>query len=135
MTKKTYRCYLSVFDYIETNIFEMKPAEFITDFEGGMRKAINECYPNAALRGCWYHFCCAVSRNINKHGLKMMMRTNSNARMIKSEILSLPLLPQKYFNIGYNHIKNQVTEFGLQAEFESFFEDYFEYWLHEVFVN
>lgn len=135
MTNKTHQCYLSVLNYIEENIFEMEPAEFISDFEGGMRKAIKICYPNSLLRGCWYHFCCAVSRNINQHGLIMLLRTNPNARMIKGEILSLPLLPQEHFNQGYNHIRNQVIEFGLQADFQAFFNDYFVYWLNEVFLK
>lgn len=110
----------------------MKPDEFITDFEGGMRKAINIYYPNAVLRGCWYHYCCAVTRSLHQYGLKMLLHTNSNARMLKGKILSLPLLPQNEFHQGYVHIRNEVIELGLEADFKSFFDDYFVYWINEV---
>lgn len=131
MTSKSSKCYSSVFQYIEENIFEMKPAEFITDFESGMRKALNRCYSNVIIRGCWYHFCCAITRNMVSLGLNSLLRSNPKAKMIKNEILSLPLLPKEQFCEGFNHIKRQVKEFGLESNFESFFE-YFKYWLNEV---
>lgn len=131
MTSKSYNCYLSVLEYIERHIFQMKPDEIITDFEGGMRKAIKSIYPNSILRGCWYHFCCAVSRNFNSFGLRQLLTSNASVKMIKYKILSLPLLPKKYFYEGYNQIQREVKEYNLNSNFQPFF-DYFKYWLNEV---
>lgn len=131
MTSKSNNCYSSVFKYIEKNIFELKPNAIITDCEGGMRKALRSCYPNAILRLCWYHFCCSVCRNMNSLGLNKLLRWNQNARMIKSKLLCLPLLPERSFYEGYEHIKKQAREFDIETEFSSFFV-YFEYWINVV---
>lgn len=109
----------------------MKPVQFITDFESGMRKALSLSYPHVIIKGCWYHFCCAISRNMVSLGLNTLLRSNPEAKLIKYEILSLPLLSKEQFYEGYNYIKTEVKKIGLESSFEPFFE-YFKYWLNEV---
>lgn len=53
MDKKTLEAYNALLLYIRDNIFAMEPSIFITDFEQGMRKAVNLVFPQAKLLGCW----------------------------------------------------------------------------------
>lgn len=64
MSNKTANLYRKVFQYIEINVFELRPSRFMTDFEAGLRKAINECYPGVPL-----HFCAVVRRKLLSHKL------------------------------------------------------------------
>lgn len=62
MTKRTKKAYRKVLKYIEENIFQLKPAKMMTDFEKALRKAIKQTYQNVALHGCWFHFDQAIVR-------------------------------------------------------------------------
>lgn len=132
MTNKTCNAYCAIFNYIEANIFKMQPAEFITDFESSMRKAINLCYPNIILRGCWYHYCCALRRKFLKLGLHSLLKNDENARSLKQQLMSLPLLPIGNFDNGYQHIKRSANDHGLSNWFKDVFIYFEGFWITEV---
>lgn len=131
MTNRTNECYSAVFKYIEDNIFKLEPDEIITDFEAGMRLSIRNCFPRAILRGCWYHYCAKIREKFSKLGLSSLLKNNENAKLIKYELMNLPLLPSAYFMDGYNHIRQFTRSCGLAAKLGKMFE-YFEYWIQEV---
>lgn len=127
MTRKTTECYAAVFEFIEKNIFQLEPYEFITDFEEGMRNAIREQYPNTTLRGCWFHYCAAIRKK------SKLPKKNADAKLIRKELMSIPLLPSDYIVEGYLHVKESALECGLSDEFAVLFEYYENYWLPQVF--
>lgn len=131
-TNKTTACYTAILKYIEDYIFKLEPDEIITDFEAGLRLAINNYFPRVILRGCWYHYCARLRQRFAILGLKSLLKSNANAGLIKKEFMSLPLLPAEKFTEGFEHIKRITKDFGLSEQFKSFFE-YFTYWIHEVF--
>ncbi|XP_031623037.1 uncharacterized protein LOC116340597 [Contarinia nasturtii] len=131
MTKRTAVCYAAIFNFIENNVFNLEPSEFITDFEAGMRCAIERCYPTAQLRGCWYHYCAALRKRLLKLGLHNLLKWNSQAVIIKKELMSLPLLPSEYFNAGYVHIKKLAKQWRLSNSFKNFFEYYEQFWIQQ----
>lgn len=130
-TKRTNECYEAIFKYIEKYIFQMEPDEIITDFEAGLRLAINKHFPCATLRGCWYHYCVKIRQRFAIHGLKSLLKTHSIVKLVKKELMSLPLLPADKFLEGYTHIKRVVEQYGLAGKFKQFF-DYYNYWISEV---
>lgn len=132
MSSKTAVCYQAVFKFIEKNVFKLEPGEFITDFELGMRSAINKCYPTVPLRGCWYHFSAALRKKLLKLGLHNLLKSNSLARIIKMELMSLPLLSAKYFNEGYEHIKRSTENWKLSDNFKEMFAYFENYWFAQV---
>lgn len=134
MSGKTAELYKMVFQFIELNFFKLEPAHFMTDFEGGLRKAINEFYPNAVLSGCWYHYCAALRR---KHlSLKMyeLITDVPAAKKIYRMMLSLPLLPKETILDGYTIIRNEAVAKGLGKKFKGIFDYFDQYWLFIVSV-
>lgn len=131
MTNRTNECYSAVFKYIEDYIFKLEPDEIITDFEGGLRLAINKYFPQAVLRGCWFHYCKKLREKFIKLGLSSLLKDNPKATLIKYELMNLPLLPSKYFNQGFNHIKHLSRSYGLETKLCKVFE-YFQYWIQQV---
>ena len=110
----------------------MEPAELITDFEGGLRKAIGKCYKTAILRGCWYHYKAAIRKMCGKLGLHSILKSDPRAKVIYEELMNLPLLPAENFSEGYSFIKKSSRDYGVFKELESLFDYYESYWLLEV---
>lgn len=132
MTKRTTECYNAVFEFIEKRLLKLEPDEFITDFEQAMRNAIQKRYPNAVLRGCWYHFCAAIRKKMMSLGLHSLLKSNSKAAKIKIMLMNLPLLPAKHFSEGYQHIKCKARKYGLLQKFQKFFVYFENYWFAQV---
>lgn len=135
MSCRTAECYKAVFKFIEDNICELKPTEFITDFELGMRKAINDFYPNARLRGCWFHYCRAIKRKATSLGLFIFIRDDKKANRIYYKMLMLPLLPSQQFMEAYNIVKQEANRDGVFGKFKSLFGYYDSYWLVQVSIS
>lgn len=132
MSNKSAEAYQAVFDFIENKVFEMKPSEFMTDFEGGMRKAINQCYPNAILRGCWFHFKAAVRRRFMSLHMYRLITDDLKARKIYRMLMNLPLLPPESIENGYQIIKEEARSNKLTKVFQQIFTYFERYWLKVV---
>lgn len=132
MSCKTTKAYQSVFQYIENNIFNLEPSQFLTDFEAGLRKALELCYPFAIILGCWFHYCSAIRRRVMSLRLYKLIAENRNARSIYKKIMSLPLLPPESILEGYEIILNEAETNRLSRTFKKVFEYYERFWLRQV---
>lgn len=132
MTKKTAEAYEAVFSYIEDNIFHMRPAMFMADFEGGIRKAINNFYPDSALHGCWYHFSAAIRRKFLRLNLYEIIKKEPEGKILYKMMLNLPLLPPEEIAKGFNIIKRKAQNVKLSREFRPVFAYFENFWLELV---
>lgn len=135
MTKRTAKSYEALFRFIERKVFRLKPSEIITDFEGGLRKALKIVYPNIILRGCWFHYCQAIRKKCRKLGLQSFFESNIEAHNIYHQLLILPLLPPENFSEGYGIIKRRARAEGLLQRLRSLFNYFDSYWLPEVRIS
>lgn len=129
-TKKSALSYRSIFNFIE-NVFQLKPKEIMTDFETGLRKALNEVYPKALLRGCWFHFCLNIAKKCNELGLRSLIRRNHEAKFYEKTIKNLPLLPSDDILNGFDHIKKLVQESDFSIQLESLLSYVESYWFQK----
>lgn len=120
-----------LFDYIESKVFEMKPAAFMADFEGGIRSAVNKCYPNAALHGCWFHYKMAVRKKCGRD-LHEVIANNPTAGTIYRMLLNLPLLPPNRITTAFEIIKKRAMKKKLYKHFADLFEYFNNFWLELV---
>lgn len=132
MTNRTTECYIDVFNFIETKILKLGPNLFMTDFEGGLRKALAICFPNAALKGCWFHYTQALRKNAIRFGLSALLKENSIAKQILRSLMCLPLLPPNKILEGYQCIKQCAADNRLMGKFRRFFGYFESYWLVQV---
>lgn len=132
MSNRKCESYEAVFKYIEEHIFKLEPAGLMSDWEAGMRNALQICYPTAKLRGCWYHYCAAIRKKCLKLGLHSVLKSDASARLIKHQIMSLPLLPSEHFLEGYQHIKETAVEAKLLTKFKPLFQYFENYWILQV---
>lgn len=134
MNKKLYKCYAHVFKYINDNILQLDGAVFITDYEMGLRKAIQSEFPNAKLFGCWFHFTQAVRRQVvmKYKELAKYIRENKKASLEYHKLLVLPLLPASHIVSSFESIKEAILEFDHHFNFMSFLGYYEIQWIKKV---
>lgn len=135
MTRKTSMCYLAIFEFIEEKIFKLKPAEIMTDYEDGMRLAIKKRWIGVVIRGCWFHFCRAISKKSRKLGMSSFLKENRVARIIQKKLMSLPLLPANQIENGYKTIQKFARKRGLSGRFSKLFKYFGSYWLNQVSLD
>lgn len=130
MTRKTAKSYTAVFEFIEKNIFRLKPYEFMTDFEDGMRLAIKNRWPKAKIRGCWFHLSRAVERRYRKLGLRKLR--NRKAILIKKMLKNIPLLPENMIEAGLSSIIEYSKKKRLFNKMARLFSYFKRYWMKQV---
>lgn len=132
MTNKTAKAYENVFKFIEEKVFKLQPAQFMSDFENGLRKAISNCFPDTPLYGCWYHYCAAVRRRLMTLNMYRVITDDHAGSVIYRMLLSLPLLPQERILDGFEFIKLKARGAGLFKTFKVFFKYFNEFWVKLV---
>lgn len=133
MSNRTFKAYESVFKYIENNVFQLGAKLFMTDFEAALRKAINKCYRGVRLHGCWFHYDRAIQKYCRvRPKLRRFLKTNSAAKGIFKELLSLPLLPSNVFADAYKGIKKKAVERRVFLSLTPLFRYYDTYWMRQV---
>ncbi len=85
LPRKTQRCYTVLFDFLKTKLEEMNRTRaniqwriFMNDFESGLIPALEAAFPddvqhpekNILRQGCYYHFCSAVIKALQRYHLK-----------------------------------------------------------------
>lgn len=135
MTKKSIECYDAVFDCIRNELFKLQPTEFITDFEAGMRQSIRKNFPEATLRGCWFHYKRAVRQKCSKLGIDSFFKSNRNALKIKRKLLNLPLLPAQHIPNAYSHIKSFAQRKKISKKLKALFGYFERFWLVQVWQH
>lgn len=132
LTRKTAEAYLAVFKFIEEKLFKLEPAEFMTDFEDGMRLAIKSRWPNVPIRGCWFHLKKRIHSRCIKTGLHKTLKNNVNGRTLKKMLQNLPLLPENLINEGFSSVQLFAREKQLEQSFGGLFSYFKRYWLNQV---
>lgn len=131
MSHKSAECYNSLFEFIESSVFELKPSSFMCDFETGLRKSLQTIYPNTIISGCWFHHNQAVRskcRSLKKNFYRLISQDTVKVRIYK-KLLLLPLLPQNMIKEGFDGLcldadVNECTSF-----FKPIFEYYKKQWI------
>lgn len=130
MTRKTAESYKALFEYIEKEIFELKPAEFMTDYEDGMRLGIKTRWPTVIIRGCWFHYSKAILKRCRKLSLTKLLKENADAKAIKKQLAALPLLPANQIEEGFAAIQKLASKKKLTKRFRRLFSYVRSYWLN-----
>ncbi len=68
--------------------------KFKFDFEVAAMNAVRCVFPTAIITACFFHFCQANSRNVDKKGLKPFYKPGSEVQRHVKMLASLALLPQ-----------------------------------------
>ncbi|XP_046806265.1 uncharacterized protein LOC124419747 isoform X2 [Lucilia cuprina] len=133
MSKKSKEAYKELLQYIQENIFDMDPSKCVTDYEQGLRAAINSVFPRSKLVGCWFHFCQAIRRSVTKQKpLLEFLRSSRNASLLYHKVLALPLLPPDLIKNSFKDIKSQIFLMDSNNIFLPFLKYFENQWINKV---
>lgn len=135
MTRKTAESYIAVFEFVEEKLFKLEPTETMTDYEDGLRLAIETRWPNASIKGCLWHFKRAIEKKCKSLGLQKLLKKNKFARKIKTMLSNLPLLPEHLINEGYDSVKDFASRKRLDKRFKEVFAYFKRYWINIQVFN
>lgn len=127
MMRKDTKSYENVFKYIEDNVFKFRAAQFMADFEKGLRKAISNYFTGTPLYGCWYHYCASVRRRLMTLHMHRVITDDPAASVIYRMLLSLPLLSRERIQDGFAFIEKEA-----RRTFKEFFKYFNEFWINLV---
>lgn len=56
MKSKTAESYCTILTLLRDRNPEMEPNLIVSDYENGIKSAVNTVFPNAIHKGCWFHY-------------------------------------------------------------------------------
>ena len=79
----------------------LKPIRVMQDFERALMKATLEVFPDAQIKGCFFHFCQCLWRKLQGLGLAVAYKEMPEIRTWFRMALALPMLPVGWVEWGF----------------------------------
>lgn len=83
MSNKTKPCYVAVINCFRQITPDLEVLSVTTDFEVGLKSVLRQFYPNAVIKGCYFHY------------VQVTMHTFNNFNLIQVHIIVLFFLYEK----------------------------------------
>ena len=123
-TKETYVKCLSILSKGMDDLHLRATFERVTtDFEIAMIQAIQEVFPSASTKGCFFHYSQAVWRKVQNLGLQEEYRSNLDLSRFVSKILALSLCPVRFVRVAWSAIKAAAPQVSNINELCRYFEN------------
>lgn len=121
---KTENTYKLIFEMIKSQIPEWNPVKLTLDYEISAMKAIRKIFPNAVMKGCYYHFCASLFKKAKRLGIKSTVQRRHIARCA-----GLARLPLRYVMAGYKYTMTKSPKTEAVIKFNNYLN---RYWFSEV---
>ena len=91
---KTQTLYTNLFEALNDWATELDPQTVLCDYEIGLQNAVRAAWPQATLRGCYFHFSQALWRNLQAHDLVPEYNVpNSQVNFFFKILTAFPFIP------------------------------------------
>lgn len=133
MTRRTIEAYFSALEFVNQNLFGLKGAGIIIDFENAMRAALKKISPDLRVYGCLFHFMQALTRQMQSmNALYELIRTNVDAKILFRKIQSLALLPANLIKGEFISLLREALDVHKFSAFAPFLDYFKNQWLSRV---
>ena len=120
---KSREFYVSVFDTLKREALRIglvfNPTTVLSDFESGLIPAVAASFPQATHRGCHFHFCQAIYRNVQRLGLVGAYESQPEIRLQVRQLMALAFLPIAIVRLTFSNLEAQSDPL-LQPLFQYF---------------
>ena len=87
----------------------LRPTTVVSDFETGLLTSVKQVFPAAKHRGCYFHFCQAVIRNLGRHSVRELYMTDADFNLYVRKLLALAFLPPAIVRINSGPIISHIV--------------------------
>ena len=124
MPNKEGATYRQLFQTLKNYVPGLNPRTCIIDFETGSKVAIEAEFPNAELKGCFFHLSQSVYRNAQQRGLQNAYIEDEETRMRIKNLCSLAFLPANAVIPTFEQLQDTIedTENEALISLYSYFE-------------
>lgn len=92
---KSHETYVRLWRGIIDNVDQtLDPQSVLSDFELASVQAIRDTFPNAAVKGCFFHLGQSLWRHVQQYNLANLYKENEGIRVKIKSLLSLAFLPE-----------------------------------------
>lgn len=108
---KTQAIYAVIFAYIRDNLSAyITPATIMSDFDPETQLALAYTFPDASIKGFWFHYTDSVLNMIKNGNLHWNKNMRCNTSSCLRMLMVLPLLPAEYTKPGLQAIRKWAME-------------------------
>lgn len=111
--------YEAIFEFLRDDL-HLNVNTFMTDFEKPARNALKAVWTRAQLKGCYVHFCRALTRKANVGELGVEIRRGGSAKTAFKMYQRLAYLPRNHWNEGIDAVVNFINQNALVGLFRRF---------------
>ncbi|XP_017475566.1 PREDICTED: uncharacterized protein LOC108365875 isoform X2 [Rhagoletis zephyria] len=127
MTNKSQAAYIHMLQYINTNLIDLNPVSFMTDYEEDLRNALKSVFPLAELSGCWFHYCQAIRQSAREiPNFIVALRWNNALRRLMKKFMALPLLKPDMINTALGLLQAEVDKMPMTSTYSTISNDFIE---------
>lgn len=120
MTGRQTFMYRAIFEFLRDDL-NIKVNIFMSDFEKPARNAARAVWPDAELKGCYVHFCRALTKKSRSFGdLGAAIRAGGDAKIAFKMYQRLAYLPRTRRNQGIQAIMTFINNKDLKHLFQDF---------------
>ena len=93
LLKKNLETYMRMFEILKELVPNIAPQKVLVDFEKACMNAARIAFPDAAIKGCYFHLCQSLLRKINSVGLKSDYECNVEVKLTLKSLAALAFVP------------------------------------------
>ena len=114
MRNKTKEKYEELFAALKNLNAMLDPHGVTIDFEIAAMEALKSSFPNANIKGCFFHFAQANWRKIQSVGLAREYQQDTEVRNILKSFVALALVPEEDIYIGFQKLEETTAKMQMK---------------------
>jgi len=93
LRKKDTETYHRMFQILKDLLPRLSPIKILVDFEKACMTSARVSFPEADVKGCYFHLCQSLIRKVNSVGLKNAYESNINTKLMLKSLCALAFVP------------------------------------------
>jgi hypothetical protein len=125
LTRKTENLYTRVFNSLFDLNENLNPDSVMLDFELAAINAISSVFPNAVIKGCYFHFRKAIYRHIQGTPADVLYKNDDDARTLLKSLMALAFVPESDVVEAFEELQECFEKYPDLLPIITYFEDNF----------
>ena len=123
LTRKHQPLYTRVFERLFELNDQLNPDSIMLDFELAAINAISSVFPNASIKGCYFHFSKAIYKHIKGTPAEALYKNNEEARILLKCLLSMAFVPEADVIEVFEELQDSCDKFPDLIDVITYFEE------------
>ena len=94
LQRKNLSTYSKMFEILKFLLPSLAPQKVFVDFEKACVSAVNIAFPNAEVKGCYFHLCQNLIRKVDSVGMKVEFESDIVVRLKLKSLAALAFVPR-----------------------------------------